>query len=79
MRTLEELAKKIDELMYGFDTYDYHDYFGERGDGEPEILEMLVLDLETVINKLREISESDDEESAEEAQKILDEMEEWSK
>ena len=75
MRTLEELAKKIDELMYGFDPYEYKDFYGEQGDGEPEILEMLVLDLETVINKLQEISESDDEESAIEAMEILKEME----
>ena len=79
MRTLEELAKKIDELMYGFDPYEYKDFYGEQGDGEPEILEMLILDPETVTNKLQEIAESDYEEIAEEAAKILDEMEEWSK
>ena len=50
--------------MYGSDPYEYKDFYGEQGDGEPVILEMLVLDPETVINKLREISESDYEERA---------------
>ena len=79
MRTLEELAKKIDELMYGFDPYEYKDFYGEQGDGEPEILEMLILDLKTVINKLQEIAENDYEEIAEEAAKILEEMKGWTK
>ena len=74
MKTLEELAARIDRLMYDFSPYDYLDCYDEEGDGEPVVIELLALDPETVMEKLREISESDDEDAAKEATKILEHM-----
>ena len=74
MKTLEELAARIDKLMYDFNPYDYLDCYDEEGDGEPVVLELLALDPKTVMEKLREISESDDENAAKEAAEILEHM-----
>ena len=75
MRTIEQLVARIDKLLYNYNPYEYMDYYGNQGDGEPQLFEILLHEPEIIIDGLKEVLDCEDPELAEEAAEILKEME----
>jgi hypothetical protein len=73
MKEVTDFAMRVDELMYGFDTYDYRDNIEGREDGLTEtVREILSDNTDGIKETLEEIAEySEDPEEVKEAKELL--------
>ncbi len=72
MKEVTDFALRVDELMYGFDTYDYKDCVEQCEDGLTETAREILSDIGGIKKTLEEVAEySEDPEEVKEANELL--------